>query len=289
MVMKSKFYRSLHTAGVPHPRTCYPADEALLEIARRIGFPAYVRPSQTAAFIEHFRGKGFVAHSLPELQQYLQLAQHHQVEMLVQEVIPGPTINGYEIKGYFDQHSRLLTLMAKQKLLQPSMFANSSMSISIPLAPLAEFIDVIVGYLIDLKYTGLFSAEFKRDVRDGGYKLLEVNARSVSDNYTGVRSGSNEVLLAYRDLLDESVDRQHTGYTPGITYIEEFRSLATLVQRARHGQLTMQDLRRYLGEKQLHVFAWHDFAPFRIHLRQLWNDLCRIRQGYERNESASFD
>ena len=45
-------------------------------------------------------------------------------------------------------------------------------------------------------YTGIFDAEFKRDPRDGVYKMIEINARSWWQNTHPSGSGPNIVMSA---------------------------------------------------------------------------------------------
>ena len=54
-------------------------------------------------------------------------------------------------------------------------------------------------------YRGIFSAEFKRDPRDGLFKLLEVNARPWWFVDFAVRCGVDVCRMAYDDALGREV------------------------------------------------------------------------------------
>jgi predicted ATP-grasp superfamily ATP-dependent carboligase len=201
MVIKTRFYPSLQRYGVPHPQTFSPEDTPRDVIMQRLSFPMYIRPAQSLLFAQHFRHKGFVVHNQEELHTFLAIAEQARVEVLVQEVIPGPTSEGYILQGYLNQQSQPIVIVAAQKLRQPTMFSNQSVQVSIPPSSIAECIQSIVDYFQQIQYRGLFGAEFKRDPRDGQLKLLEVNARSMGGNRFETACGANDILAAYRDVL----------------------------------------------------------------------------------------
>jgi predicted ATP-grasp superfamily ATP-dependent carboligase len=173
MVIKSKFYRSLQNSGIPYPETFFSEETSFTELVRNVTFPVYIRPAQRDIFSQYFRGKGFVARTPRELQYYLQLAQKHHVEVMVQQIIAGPTENGYVVRGYITRHGVLKVLIAMQKLWQPSMFADESIAVTIPRAHVVDFIQPFLKWIKRYHYRGIFDAEFKRDVRDGAMKLIE--------------------------------------------------------------------------------------------------------------------
>jgi predicted ATP-grasp superfamily ATP-dependent carboligase len=273
MVIKTKFYRSLHNSGIPYPETFDPTETSLTELARSVTFPVYVRPAQTLLFSQYFRGKGFVARTRREMLHYIELTQKHHVDVMVQQIIPGPTENGYIVKGYFTRHGALNVLITKQKVWQPSMFANSSISVTIPRAHVAAFSHPFLTWMIHRRYRGLFGAEFKRDARDGTVKLLEVNARSTGDSFMGRVCGADDIFAAYCDAL-ENVIPSRDKYQVGVHYINEVASLQTIVNRIAHGQSShLGDLGRILSNKYLHLFSRNDPLPTTVRFRQILKQL----------------
>jgi predicted ATP-grasp superfamily ATP-dependent carboligase len=142
-VLKKQFYQSLRDHGVPHPRTLNPDDVTFDTIGRQLSLPVFIRPSHSRIFERTFRvPKGFIANTVSDVRGYLRLAEQHDIEVMLQEIIPGPTSNGYVIKGYFDQRSEPVILLASQKIRQPTLFSNACVFKSIPISYLAEFTDV---------------------------------------------------------------------------------------------------------------------------------------------------
>jgi predicted ATP-grasp superfamily ATP-dependent carboligase len=260
MVMKSKFYASLRDAALPHPQTYDPAETALETILQVLSPPVYLRPIQTLHFHRQFRGKGFVATTRHSVHEYLSLTRRYRIGMLVQEIIPGPTENGFIIKGYITSQGTPAVLFAVQKVLQPSQFANSSIIVTIPLSKLTEFLKPFLTYLRKQQYRGLFSAELKQDARDGQMKLLEVNARSTGDSYMGHACGADDIYAAYLDALGQNVPPQ-APYQLEFAYINEFTSFKALLLQARAGGVSPHDLVWFFRPKHWRTIARADFRP----------------------------
>jgi predicted ATP-grasp superfamily ATP-dependent carboligase len=277
MVRKALFYKSLQRWNVPHPLTLYSTEHTPAEIERAHTFPVYIRPSESLPFVVAFGLKGFVASNRRELHTYLRLADQHGFEVTAQEIIPGPTRNGYVFKGLFDRRGHLVMSYTQRKIRQPSMFSNSPIHVSIP-APsdssLARFQHGIIDYLTKIQYTGLFGAEFKLDPRDDQFKLLEINARTMGDSYIGIEYGMNDVLAAYRDALGDDVEPIH-AYTPGIWFVAELGYLKMLITRALKRRISRRDLLPYFQHKYWFLFSRHDIKPFLIYLLPYLHWECR--------------
>jgi predicted ATP-grasp superfamily ATP-dependent carboligase len=270
IVNKTQFYRSLAHHHVPHPRTLYPDHLDYAEIEPTLGFPVFIRPSQSLPFFTQFGCKGFVAQTLQEVRKYLRVAEAHQMPVMLQEIIPGPGEAGYSMRGYVDHASQVVALMALQKLQQPSLFTSLTVKRSIPLAHVADAAQALVTYLQTIKYRGLFFAEWKRDPRDGIVKLLEINARSAGGNYFGVTCGMNHVLLAYHDALGRAIT-PISQYHEGIYGINLLANLRYQLDQLRHGQFSPRTLLPYLQRKQYLIFSWRDGRPFLKVLAQVLN------------------
>jgi predicted ATP-grasp superfamily ATP-dependent carboligase len=268
MVSKTRFYQSLQHWNVPHPFTLSTDEDINITRNRVHTFPVYLRPSKREPFEAAFGRKGFIARTPHELQHYLRLANAHNLPMMIQDIIPGPTRNGYVFKGLFDRSGRLVMSYTQRKLRQPSMFANSPIHVSIqppPNSSLARFQHRIIDYFMKIQYTGLFGAEFKLDSRDGLLKLLEVNARTMGDSYIGIEYGMNDVLAAYRDALGNDVAPIH-AYTPGIWFVAELEYLQMLITRALKRGISRRDLLPYFQHKFWFIMSRDDPSPFIMYL-----------------------
>jgi predicted ATP-grasp superfamily ATP-dependent carboligase len=261
IVNKTQFYASLRDHRVPHPETLPFPESSIDEIQRHLAFPVFIKPVYSQPFVALFRRKGFTAHSEQELRMYLELVEQHQQPVLVQEIIPGPVPHGYILRGYFDRESTPRALLLAQRIRQPSMFSNVSCMISIPRHQLQGFDHVILEYLRNLHYHGLFVAEIKRDPRDHAFKLIEINARSAGANALSARCGAYEVQYAYWEALGTTCSTPSSA-TLGVYFINEYidiRSIASMI-RYRSGSLTTL-LRSYLGNTQFGGYSRDDPQP----------------------------
>jgi predicted ATP-grasp superfamily ATP-dependent carboligase len=261
MVIKTMFYSSLREAGVPHPFTLLPDEINIKTIEKQMSFPVYLRPAQSQLFAKRFKKKGFVAKNLQELRTLIRYIQKNKIEMMVQDIIPGPTTNGYVIRGYFDKKSSLKALIATQKIRQPRMFSNNSVKFSIPLSQIAEGIKGTVQYLKNLNYRGLFGAEYKQDPRDGEFKLLEINPRSMGGNIFPSILGANHILTAYYDILGEPV-APIFSYEYGVYGVSLLKDIPTLLRRVLTCQASSSDLEPYIRKNFWSRFSFDDPLPF---------------------------
>jgi predicted ATP-grasp superfamily ATP-dependent carboligase len=257
------FYQSLQRYGVPHPRTIDLHTANIAEAVRCLGLPLYLRPTQSLLFHRQFGVKGFHAHTRHDISRYLKLATEHKLDMLMQQIISGPAHFGYTLRGYIDQHSRLIAIMATQKIRQPHMFTNISIKRSIPITEtlIATAQQTLIRYLQQIGYTGLFHAEFKYDHSENVLKLLEINARSSGGNYFGVACGLNHILMAYQDARGQHVPPMMT-YESHIYQINLLREAHILVMNVLTGSLTELDFSPYFQKRLYHTYSGNDRLPF---------------------------
>jgi predicted ATP-grasp superfamily ATP-dependent carboligase len=122
----------------------------------------------------------------------------------VQEWIPGGDDALYTLGSYVAEDGRALGVFSGRKLRQTPR--------SIGTARVAEavWIDEVVdrgrALLRELGLWGISQVEFKRDPRDGEYKLIEVNPRLWEWHGLAAACGVDLALIAYRDVTGEHVE-----------------------------------------------------------------------------------
>ncbi len=220
LVMKAKFYESLNQNDVPHPKVFVPKGIGELKIlSKDLEYPIFIRPSVSQNFSTLFRKKGFVANSDRELLKYFTIASEHKIDVMLQEIIPGPDINIYGISGLFDRQSKPLAFFAYQRLKAwRPVFGNNSLIESVSLVKLSPLKETISRYLENLGYYGIMEAEFKLDPRDNRFKLLEINARSWWQNSFPTKCGLNIIFKAYIEAIGEQTEYSE-AYSCGLRWI----------------------------------------------------------------------
>lgn len=242
LVNKNKFYRSLDKYGIPHPTTYFPETFQDTEnISKQVEYPIYLRPSISQIFGERFQKKGFVARSQAELIRYYNLASRNGFEVTIQEIIPGPATNLVGINGYFNKMRDPQAFFAYRRLREyPQRFGNNSLIESIPISDVLCLKETVENYLKKLRYHGIFEAEFKKDQRDGNFKLLEINARSWWQNSFPTKCGINLILMAYLDAIGKKTDYVDT-YRTGVKWLFFINDLFSSMEMLHERQISVRE------------------------------------------------
>jgi len=246
LVNKKKFYRVLSNAGIAYPQTYSPENlKEAHELATKLDYPIFIRPAITQMFSWAFpeNGKGFVAHSPSELENYYSLATQHGIDVMFQEIIPGPPANSYQLEGYYNSKYNPLVLFARQRLrIWPPGFGNTTLCVSTPMANLTEEKDSINKLIAAIGYNGFASAEFKKDERDGALKLLEINARPWWHFWLSESCGVDIALTSYLDAIgeiEETAPKAH--YELGVKSVSLFDDVMAAAHMLRNKKLRLHE------------------------------------------------
>jgi len=271
LVLKTKFYHSLDENKIPHPRVIIPTClDDLKTASKELKYPIFVRPSVSQDFSIPFRKKGFVAKSERELRKYYNLFSKQNIEILFQEIIPGPDKYIFGIAGFFNKKSNPLALFAYHRLRGwPLMFGNNCLIESVAISTLPDLKEIAIRYLESIGYYGIMEAEFKQDPRNGKFMLLEINARNWWQNYFPTKCGLNIVLRAYLDAIGEKVEYCE-NYALGIKWINLLTDIRSSILS---GEITKIGwISSFRGIRDWAYFDFGDPLPFVTGL------LCEIRR-----------
>lgn len=179
-------------AGVDAPRARdEPTDD--------FGYPVLVKPAQPVAFRARFGVKAFRCASRSELDRRFDEARAFRP--LVQEWIPGGDDTLYTVGSYVTRDGEALGLFSGHKLQQtPRAIGTARVAEARWLPELAE---VALRLLRELDVWGVSQVEFKRDARDGRFKLIEVNPRLWEWHGLATACGVDLVRIAYLDAIGE--------------------------------------------------------------------------------------
>jgi predicted ATP-grasp superfamily ATP-dependent carboligase len=244
LVNKRKFYHSLDKYGVPHPKTFFPENlEDVEHISRQVEYPVFIKPAITQLFAM-FRKKGLVAHSRTELITLYELVSKHSIDVVIQEIIPGPATNLFGLCGYFNKKYEPQAFFAYRRIREyPLMFGTNTIIESIPTRDVLSMKNVVENYLRKIRYHGIFEAEFKKDPRNGDFKLLEINARSWWQNSFPTKCGINIVLMAYLDAIGEEINySENYSYRTGVKWLFFINDIFSSME--------------LLSRRQINVYEW---------------------------------
>jgi D-aspartate ligase len=252
----------LRDLGVPMPNTRLidgPAD--LTELPRSDASFYFLKPRDSQSFLAHFGVKGLRVRTVDEARRRLDEVLAAGLSVVLQEYIPGSFAEHYFVDGYVDRQGAIKALFPRRRLrIYPPDFGNSTSMISVRLDEVPGAIDTVRKVLGAVRYRGIFSAEFKRDSRDGLFKLLEVNARPWWFVDFAVRSGVDVCRMAYDDvraLEVPAVERYEVGARCIYPYYDFFAMQPLLAS----GEMTRS---RWFGEfvhAKQPIGCWDDPLP----------------------------
>lgn len=260
LIDKDRFRETLEHLDLPHPTTRTVASRADLDLLPDHVFQSsFLKPAHSQQFFARFGTKAFRISNKTEAIRQLTVAQ--DFEMMLQEYIVGPASNHYYIEGFVDREGTVRAMFARRRLrMSPPDFGNSTLMVSVPLEDVGTGAATLEKLFAHLNYRGVFSAEFKRDERDGAFKLIEVNARPWWYVEFAARCGVNVCELLLRDALGEPVDTV-ASYKIGKRCVFPYYDLAAARVDYEAGKLGVIGLARsWIGAYQP-VFRWSDPAP----------------------------
>ena len=187
-------------AGVPVPRTAYPvAVEEARAAADDLGYPVLVKPSSTEGFKRRFGRQAFRCETGGQVA--VAFADAEPFEPMVQEIVPGGDEELFTLGSYLAADGEALGLFCGRKLRQtPPGVGTCRVGEAVWVE---EVVEQGLEVLRALEHKGLSQVEFKRDRRDGSFKLMEVNPRLWQWHGLASACGVDLPLIAYRDLTGE--------------------------------------------------------------------------------------
>jgi D-aspartate ligase len=195
-------------AGIDVPETRYPESATQARAAaEEIRYPVLVKPRHPDGFKRRFGKQAFRCETGDEVERAYVDAE--PFGPMVQELIPGGDEELYSLGSYLREDGQPLGLFSGRKLIQiPPGIGTCRIGQAVWVQ---EVVDAGLGLLRQLGFHGISQVEFKRDERDGKYKLMEINARLWQWHSLASALGVDLPLIAYRDLTGETVEPVSTS------------------------------------------------------------------------------
>jgi predicted ATP-grasp superfamily ATP-dependent carboligase len=264
---KTDTYAIAERVGVPAPATVELESEADVEAyARRGQFPAVLKPVLSHRYYAVFGRKwtrvDSPEHALAEFRQ----AEAAGLEVVLQELIPGDELCGANYNAYFWQGEPLVEMTAEKVRNSPAETGSPSVVRS---RELPDLLEPGRRMLAGLGFDGFANIEFKRDPRDGLYKIIEVNARHNLSAMLAYRCGINFPMLQYRHLVYGERPVQ-TDYREGLYWIDATRDLKEAWTYLRRCDYSVgRFLAPYLAAHVYAVWDPTDPSPARTRARDM--------------------
>lgn len=185
--------------GIDVP-TCYGAtnDSLVIEDVR---YPAVVKPVVGYPFLERFGCKLFAAGDRAELERSIAKAQAAGMACQVFDRVPGGDDRIYAYCTYIDQRGEPLGGVTIRKLRQsPPFFGVARVAEVVEDVP--QLRDATIELARRMGLRGMAAAEFKFDERDGTWRFMEINGRSVIYNSLLREAGLDLAGMAWGEHME---------------------------------------------------------------------------------------
>lgn len=263
LLNKDRFHVLGAEYGLPMPRTYTWTDGAAG--VRGAENPVIVKPrqkekwNQTGGFQELFHVKAKVFPNGRAMMAYPGL-ESLKDKLFIQEFIPGHDNEIYSFHGLTDNQSELMAWFLGRKIRTfPKLTGESSF---IELIHNEDLFRTGLDIVNKLGLRGVFKMDFKRDIRNGRFYLLEINARFNLWLYLGAVNGVNIPRVAY-DYVVHGIRCKPGPYETKYKWnhflldYRAYRELQVL------GELNFAKWARSLLTRHVYeIFSWRDPMPF---------------------------
>ncbi len=276
---KRLLYDELKRLGIGAPRTFTVSSRDDLErLEDEITFPCLLKPGLAHVFLREFGYKMLEVASFDELARHYTRLTHDfttdDFDLLICEIIPG-TDSEYMVQyaSYMDRSGEVLAWMTSRKMRQdPPIFGQGRVARSERITSVDWRSRML---LQDLGYYGFSEIEWKYDVRDDTWKVIEVNTRFVFYLSLCLACGINFPYVQYSDLVLEKKIRVET-FRENIYWIHEYKDVLHTVLHHKMEKCSLwQYARPYLGRKSFAILDFSDPLPFFHQLKEHAGNLIK--------------
>ena len=204
LLKKSLLYEVAERIKVKFPKTVvvHSIEEAAT-IDEKLDYPILLKPSLQAGF-KNAIGWNVLIIDGKEMKERIvnQLANSDlkNNSFVFQEIIPGSPSSLYTFTSYSNRESEVLAYSVGRKIRQNPPDAGTIVSGKVDNNE--EMVEMCKRMIKETDYYGFSNIEFKKDDRDGEFKLMEINIRPGIWNYSATASGVNLAKVMYDDLLN---------------------------------------------------------------------------------------
>jgi D-aspartate ligase len=250
--------------GVPCPQVSFPASrEEVEEFAAKASFPVVAKAIEAWLLAPDagLRSTAIVRSPEDLLDLYRRLENRSGGNLMLQEYIPRDRGRDWFFAGYCDAWSTCLVSFTGVKLRSYPPYAGAA---TLGRCQDNEKLRAHAEQLLQaVAYRGIVDLDFRLDLRDGEYKLLDFNPRvGAQFRLFEDTAGVDVVRALHLDLTGREVPRrrQREGR---VLLVEQSDLLAGIAYR-RTGDLNLRSWRASLRgtHRELAWFAADDLAPF---------------------------
>jgi D-aspartate ligase len=234
-------YRLADRVGVHHPWTLYPANDEEVT-ACECPYPIILKPAYSRSYNRLTASKAWRIDNRAQL-----LARYDEAKTLVdpgalmiQELISGGGESQFSYTALCQDGRVIASLTARRTRQIPMDFGRASTFVETVDDPLTSA--TAVRLVEALRYTGIVEVEFKRDLRDGKLKLLDINPRVWGWHSLCGPAGVDYPYLLWLLAIGEPVPA--TKAAVGMRWVRMSTDAPTAIREVLHGRLSLREYLR---------------------------------------------
>jgi D-aspartate ligase len=267
---------------VAYPSTIYPATDKDLKTAL-LAFPAILKPATHATVNRFTADKAWPVENREQLiARYREARELIPPELIVvQELIPGGGESQFSYAALCCDGQPIASLTARRTRQYPIDFGYSSSFVETLDVP--EIAALSRRLLSAIGYTGLVEVEYKFDVRDRRYKLLDINPRLWTWSALGSRAGVDFPYLLWQIMTGKRVPEQTARN--GVRWVRMSTDVPAAAHEILRGRISLGAYLRSLHSPlQFALMAADDLLPGLLDLplfayKHLYNAYASLRTG----------
>jgi len=179
-------------------------------------------------------------------------------DLLIQEIVPGGGEAQFSYAALCDNGRSLASVVARRTRQYPKDFGQ--LSTYVETIDLPELIEPAERLLGEVLFHGLAEVEFKRDPRDGRFKVLDINPRVWGWHTLSRRAGVDFPYLLWQLATGKPVP--HLRGRAGERWVHLSADLRVVIEEILAGRLSCWDyLRSIHGPLESALFSWDDPLP----------------------------
>ena len=216
LISKEAFYEMCVKHGMDFPKTVIVKN--LTETDKfdslPFSFPIILKPSSSIRYWQNpFDGmkKVYKVDTPEEAKRIAEtiFASGYDDSLIIQDFIPGDDSRMYVLTAYCDQNAKVKMMCLGHVLLEEHTPKGIGNHVAILTEYREELMKTVKMFLESVGYTGFANFDIKFDVRDGKFKIFEINLRQGRSNFYVTHSGANIATYfagdAMKTLPEETV------------------------------------------------------------------------------------
>jgi D-aspartate ligase len=256
---KRRLHKIADNLGIHQPWTVCPLNREHLA-AMDCPFPVILKPAVRLQPSNLGIPKAWLAENRDSV-----LARYDQAgallpreDLIVQEIVPGGGEAQFSYAALCKDGRSLASVVARRTRQYPKDFGQLSTYVETVEVP--EVIEPAERLLAAIRFTGLAEVEFKRDPRDGRFKVLDINPRVWGWHTLSRRAGVDFPYLLW--LLTRGKPVPRLRGRAGERWVHLSADLRVAIEEILGGRLSLWDyLRSIRGPVESALFSWDDPLP----------------------------